>query len=101
MTTGPGTGRLSTSEAARGFQNIAEAMATRQPLPPECSVTIGTTAKRIHTWEITVRGEDVGECYRKARSIDDGLSAKYAHELEDADDLGAKLAASVIKREGK
>jgi hypothetical protein len=60
-------------------------------------VTIGTTAKRIHTWEIVVRGEDVGECARKARVIDEALSAHYAHELEEPDNLGAQLAASVVK----
>lgn len=70
-------------------------------MPPESSVTIGTTAKRIHTWEITVRGEDIGECARKARFIDDTLQAHYAHELEDADDLGAKLEASIAAQEGR
>ena len=92
MTTGPGTGRLSTSEVARALLN-------RAPAPSECSVTIGTTAKRIHTWEIVVRGEDVGECYRKARNIDQGLQAAYAHELEEDDNLGAKLAASIAAQE--
>ncbi len=90
MTTGPGTGRVSTSEALR-------LALTRAPSSPESSVTIGTTAKRIHTWEIVVRGEDVGECARKARFIDQTLSAYYAHELEETDNLGAQLAASVVK----
>jgi hypothetical protein len=107
MTTGPGTGRVSTSETVRG---LLAALAARTPSPPESSVTISTTAKhatkdggeaaRLHTWDVVVRGEDVGECYRKARSIDDGLAATFAHEL-DSDTLGAQLAASVIAQEGK
>lgn len=104
MTTGPGTGRVSTSEVLRALLN-------RPASPPESSVTIGTTAKhatkdggaaaRMHTWDIVVRGEDVGECMRKARSLDDALSAHFSHELEAADNLGAQLAASIVAQEGK
>lgn len=99
MTTGPGTGRVSTSEVTRGL--LTALAAPRTSAPPECAVTIGTTAKRIHTWEIVVRGEDVGECYRKARNIDNGLAAAYAHELEEADNLAAQLAASVVAQDTK
>jgi hypothetical protein len=99
MTTGPGTGRVSTSETVRGL--LAALQTPRTPAPPESSVTIGTTAKRIHTWEIVVRGEDVGECMRKARTLDGALSAHYSHELEAPDNLGAALAASVAAQEGK
>jgi glycine/serine hydroxymethyltransferase len=73
-----------------------KAAVTRSPVPPESSVTIGTTAKRIHTWEITVRGDDVEECGRIAQRIDDALAAKFAHEL-DTDTLAADLARSVVK----
>lgn len=96
MTTGPGTGRLSTSEAGRRALDLAEAMARRAPTPPESTVEIGVTAKRLHTWTVTVRGEDVNECARIAQRLDDELAAKYAHEL-DADTLAADLAASVVK----
>lgn len=89
MTTGPGTGRVSTSEVVRSLLN-------RTPSVPESSVTIGVTAKRLHTWEIVVRGEDVDECARVAQRLDDGLAAKYAHEMED-DSLASQLAASVVK----
>lgn len=99
MTTGPGTGRVSTSETIRGL--LAAMQTPRQPAPPESSVTIGTTAKRIHTWEIVVRGEDVGECMRKARTLDDALAAHYSHELESADNLGAQLAASIVQKDAK
>lgn len=98
MTTGPGTGRLSTSETARGLLAVVEAQAHRTPSPPECAVEIGTTAKRIHTWTITVRGEDVDECARKAKLIDADLSAMFAHEMEEPDNLAAQLAASVVKK---
>lgn len=99
MTTGPGTGRLSTSEAARRTFDLAEAFAHRAPSPPESSVEIGVTAKRLHTWTVTVRGEDVNECARVAQRLDDELAAKYAHELEAEDDLAAKLAASVAAQD--
>lgn len=105
MTTGPGTGRLSSSEAAR---LALHALAIpRAPAPPESSVTISTSAKhgsaadpepkRLHTWEITVRGEDIGECTRKARVIDNELSAAFAHEL-DHDTLAGKLAETVARK---
>lgn len=101
MTTGPGTGRVSTSEIVRALLN-------RAPTAPESSVTISTTAKhgtkdggepaRLHTWDVTVRGEDADECDRIAKRIDDGLAAKYAHEL-DADTLAGKLAAALAAQE--
>jgi hypothetical protein len=69
----------------------------RENTPPESSVTIGTTAKRIHTWEITVRGADAAECQKVARRLDDELSATFAHELDD-DTLAGKLAASVTAK---
>lgn len=68
----------------------------RTPSPPESSVTIGVTAKRLHTWEIVVRGEDVHECARRARLIDAELSALFASEMDD-DTLASQLAASVAK----
>lgn len=94
MTTGPGTGRVSTSEVTRGL--LAALQTPRAPAPPESTVEIGVTAKRLHTWTITVRGEDVNECARVAQRLDDELAAKYAHEL-DTDTLAADLARSVVK----
>ena len=101
MTTGPGTGRLSTSEAARRAYDLAEAIARRAPSAPESTVEIGVTAKRLHTWTVTVRGEDVNECARVAQRLDDELAAKYAHEM-DSDTLAGQLAASVAaQQDGK
>jgi hypothetical protein len=63
-------------------------------------VEIGVTAKRLHTWTVTVRGADPEECDRVAQRIEDGLAAKYAGEL-DADTLAGQLAASVVAQEGR
>lgn len=80
----------------QAFRDLAMAYATRTASAPESSIVIGTTAKRIHTWEITVRGEDIDECARIARRLDDELAAKYASEL-DSDTLAGELARSVAK----
>ena len=107
MTTGEGTGRLSTSETAR---RLLESLNTpRVVTASESSVTISTSAKhgtkddprprRLHSWDITVRGEDEKENARKAARLDDELAAKYAHELEEDDDLAAKLAASIVAQQ--
>jgi hypothetical protein len=87
------------------LHEVTMASLARRPSEPESTVEIGTTAKhaskddpqpkRLHTWSITVRGTDVQECDRIARRLDDGLSALYAHELDNGDDLAGKLAASV------
>jgi len=107
VTTGPGTGRVSTSEAARHAFALAEAaIARRDPAPPEHSIELSTTtirpagekAYRVHNWSITIRGTDAGECYRMARNLDDGYAARYASEL-DTDTLGAQLAASVVAKD--
>ena len=98
MTTGPGTPRINASEVTRGL--LAALQTPRQPAPPESAVEIGVTAKRLHTWTVTVRGEDVNECARVAQRIDDELAAKYASEL-DADTLAGQLAASVAAQESK
>lgn len=100
MTTGPGTGRVSTSETVRGL--LAALAVQRNPAPPEHSVEVTTTtirpagekAYRVHNWTIVIRGTDADENDRVARRLDDGLAAKYASEL-DTDDLAGKLAASV------
>ena len=94
MTTGPGTGRVSTSEVTRGL--LGALNQPRTSAPPESTVEIGVTAKRLHTWTVTVRGEDVNECARIAQRIDDELAAKFASEL-DADTLAGDLARSVAK----
>jgi hypothetical protein len=85
---------VSTSEAARRAFDLAEAMAHRAPSAPESSIEIGVTAKRLHTWTVTVRGEDVNECARIAQRIDDELAAKFADEV-DTESLAGKLARSV------
>jgi hypothetical protein len=59
-------------------------------------VEIGVTAKRLHTWTVTVRGEDAEACSRLAQRLDDELAAKFASEL-DTDTLAADLARSVVK----
>lgn len=110
MTTGPGTGRVSTSEALRRVLELAEQMAApRQPSPPLCAVSIGTTAKhatkdggaaaRLHTYDVDVRHEDPNEAKRTAKRLADELDADYAHELEASDNLGAQLAASVVAQQ--
>lgn len=70
------------------------AAVSRTPSSPESSVTIGVTAKRLHTWEITVRGENVEACQRIARRLDNELAAAYASEMVD-DGLAGTLARSV------
>ena len=71
----------------------------RQPAAPESSVEIGVTAKRLHTWTVTVRGVDPEECARIAQRLDNELSAAFAHELENGgDDLAAKLRESVAAK---
>lgn len=69
---------------------------TREPTPTESAVTIGVTAKRLHTWEVTVRGENAEECAKVAKRLDDELAAKFADELTD-DVLATRLAQSVAK----
>ena len=78
------------------LHEVTMAALHREPSAPESVVTIGVTAKRLHTWEITVRGSDPDECDRIARRLDDGLAAKYASEL-DTDTLAGELARSVAK----
>jgi hypothetical protein len=68
------------------LHEVTMSVLNRRPVTPESSVTIGVTAKRLHTWEITVRGDDPEECDRVARVIDDGLAERYAHELEPSGD---------------
>ena len=105
MTTGPGTGRVSTSETVRA---LLAAVQHREPAPPEHTIEVTTTtirpagekAYRVHNWTITIRGTDADECDRVARRLDDGLAAKFAGELDNGDDLAAKLAASVDAQEG-
>ena len=76
--------------------DLAMAALSRTPSVPESSVEIGVTAKRLHTWSIVVRGEDVEACARIAQRLDDELAAKFASEL-DADTLAGDLARSVAK----
>ena len=56
------------------LHEVTMAALHREPSAPESVVTIGVTAKRLHTWEITVRGSDPDECDRIARRLDDGLA---------------------------
>jgi hypothetical protein len=66
------------------LHEVTMAVLNRRPTTPESSVTIGVTAKRIHTWEVTVRGDDPEDCARVARELDDALAEKYAAELDPA-----------------
>jgi hypothetical protein len=63
------------------LHEVTMAQLNRRPTEPESSVTIGVTAKRLHTWEITVRGADAVKCCAEAETLDGVLSAKYAHEI--------------------
>lgn len=67
---------------------------SRTPSAPESTVEIGVTAKRLHTWTVTVRGADVNECARIAQRLDDELAAKFADEI-DTESLAGQLARSV------
>lgn len=91
------------------LHEVTMASLNRRPSEPESTVEIATTAKhaskddptpkRLHTWSITVRGQDVQECDRIARRLDDGLAALYAHELDNSDRLAGLLAASVVAQD--
>lgn len=89
--------RLTPTERLQNLQEhlheVTMSVLNRRPTMPESSVTIGVTAKRIHTWEITVRGDDPAECERVARLLDDGLAEKYAAELEPSGDTVTAKAA--------
>lgn len=78
------------------LHEVTMAAMNRRPSEPESVVTIGVTAKRLHTWEVTVRGADPNDCARIAARLDDELSARYASEL-DTDTLAGELARSVVK----
>ena len=83
------------------LHEVTMAALHRQPAAPESSVEIGVTAKRLHTWTVTVRGVDPEECARVAQRLDNELSAAFAHELENGDDLAGKLAASITAQDAK
>jgi hypothetical protein len=78
------------------LHEVTMAAMHRAPSAPESSVTIGVTAKRLHTWEVTVRGDNPEECAKVAKRLDDELAAKFADELTD-DVLATRLAQSVAK----
>ena len=62
MTTGPGTGRLSTSEVARALLN-------RTPSAPESSVELTRNAKGDVQISVTVRAADAGDAESACVSI--------------------------------
>ena len=68
MTTGPSTGRLSTTEAARRALDLAEAMAHRAPQPPEQTVELTRNAKGVPQFSVTVRGFDLAAVIEQARA---------------------------------
>lgn len=76
--------------------DLAMAALSRTPSVLESSVEIGVTAKRLHTWSIVVRGEDVEECAKIAKRLDKEMTAAFASEV-DADTLAGDLARSVAK----
>lgn len=61
---------------------VVRGLLARGPSTPESSVTIGVTAKRLHTWEVTVRGDDPSACTELAQRLDDELTAKFSPEVE-------------------
>lgn len=63
------------------LHEVTMAAMHRAPAAPESTVEIGVTAKRLHTWTVTVRGVDAAECARVAKRLDDELAAKFASEL--------------------
>lgn len=79
MTTGPTTGRLSTTEAARRALDLAEAMASRKPSEPESSVSITRNAKGAAQFEVVVRGTIAHDCEAMARTIYDQLVLTYPY----------------------
>lgn len=70
------------------LHEVTMSVLNRRPSEPESSVTIGVTAKRLHTWEITVRGVDVVECERLATLLDASFQVRYAHEIVPATNGG-------------
>jgi hypothetical protein len=98
VTTGPGTGRVSTSETVRGL--LAALNTPRTPAPPESSVTLSRNAKGDTQWEITARGEDVFRCEQDAREMHDRLLRAYPHSsmLEAPLPLKDALDASIAEQ---
>lgn len=98
MTTGPGTGRLSTSEAARRFGDLAEAMATRPAHVGRESVEVGQEA-RSKEWYVkslvVIRLEQEGWLPWLQRMGD--MVQQAAAVLPAANELADELAASVAK----
>lgn len=101
MTTGPGTGRLSTSETARAMLAILEAQSTRTPRPLAHTIELSRNAKGDVQWTITVNREDPYEAEQDAREIHDRLTRAYPHSslLEAEPSLKAALQASVAEAE--
>lgn len=88
------------------LHEVTMATLNRRPSEPESSVTIGVTAKRLHTWEITVRGPDAAACCAEAETLDGVLAAKYAHEIvPDSNgsdgDKEARTAAAIARSRAK
>lgn len=92
MTTGPGTARLSSSEAARRALDVAEAMASRAPRVPSFGVTEergpGGLVVPLFRCEIPVCDEYPTSEKAFAAILD-------FRQRFRADDLAARLAASI------
>ena len=97
MTTGPGTGRLSTSEAFRALVELLTAQAQRPAQPPEHSVSVTRNAKGDVQWEVVVRGPDPFAAEQDAREIHDRLVRAYPHSSL-LDELKPMLEASVAEQ---
>lgn len=97
MSADPEPRRLTPTER---LHEVTMAAMHRAPAAPESTVEIGVTAKRLHTWTVTVRGVDAAECARVAKRLDDELAAKFASELVD-DTLASQLAASIVAQKEK
>lgn len=81
MTKPPEPRRLTPTER---LHEVTMATLARRPSEPESSVTIGVTAKRLHTWEITVRGPSAEDCAGLALKLDGQLVSRYSHEIVPA-----------------
>ena len=101
MTTGPGTGRLSTSETAR--LALEALTARREPRPLSHSIELSRNAKGDVQWTITVNREDPFEAEQEAREIHDRLTRAYPHSslLEAEPKLKDALQASVAEQNAK
>lgn len=61
------------------LHEVTMAAMGRRQAAPESSVTISRNAKGIAQFEVTVRGEDVGDCEIAAHGIFERLTVAYPY----------------------